>query len=77
MATNKTAEKVEQMEMLLVGSKVKAALKAHDVNVGEGTLEALNGMIHWYVKQAALRTKANGRKTTRPHDVILMDAYDR
>ena len=45
-------------------------------NVGEGTLEALNGMVLWYAKQAALRAKANGRKTTRPHDVMLMEAYD-
>ncbi len=59
--------------MVLVGSKVKAALKDQDVNVGAGTLEALNGMLHWYIGQAALRAKANGRKTVRPHDVVIMD----
>ena len=64
-------------ETLIVGSKVKAALRAHGVNVGEGTLESLNGMMHWYLAQAALRTKANGRKTTRPHDVIMMEMYRR
>jgi len=71
----KNTKKGPEMEMLLVGSKVKAALRAQGVNVGEGTLEALNGMIHWYATQAALRAKANGRKTTRPHDVIMMEAY--
>ena len=73
----KNTKKGPEMEMLLVGSKVKAALRAQGVNVGEGTIDTLNGMIHWYVKQASLRAKANGRKTTRPHDVILMEAYDR
>ena len=75
-ATKKTAKKkAPPMEMILVGSKVKAALREADVNVGEGTLDALNGMVHWYLGQAALRTRANGRKTTRPHDVILMEMY--
>jgi histone H3/H4 len=65
------AKKVtKDIEMLLVGSKVKAALRANDVNVGEGTLEALNGMIHWYVKEAAQRAKANKRKTVRGYDVM-------
>lgn len=72
----KTAKQAPKMEMVLVGAKVKAALRAQGVNVGEGTLEAINGMTLWYVKQAALRAKANGRKTTRPHDVVLMEAYD-
>jgi hypothetical protein len=74
----KTAKKKTQapeMDMVLVGSKVKAALRAEGVNVGEGTLDALNGMVHWYLGQAALRAKANSRKTTRPHDVILMEMY--
>lgn len=61
-------------EMLIVASKVKAALREKDVNVGEGTLEALNGMLHWYIEQASLRAKANGRKTVRAHDIIMMEA---
>jgi len=68
-------KKAAPPEMVLVGSKVKAALRAQDVNVAQGTLEALNGMVHWYIQQAALRAKANGRKTVRPTDVICMDAY--
>ena len=62
-------------EMLLVGSKVRAALRANNVNVGEGTVEALNGLVHWYITQGALRAQANKRKTVRGHDMILMDAY--
>lgn len=64
-------------ETLIVASKVKAALKDRDVNVGEGSLDALNGLVHWYITQASLRARANGRKTVRPHDFILMEAYDK
>ena len=71
------AKEMPSQEMLLVASKVKAAFREHDVNVGEGTVEALNGMIHWYLNQAALRARANGRKTTRPHDVIMLEMYRR
>ena len=78
-ATKKTAKKkttkkaAPVMEMVLVGSKVKEALRAQDVNVGEGTLDALNEMVHWHLTQAAQRAQANGRKTTRPHDVMLSE----
>ena len=65
-------KKKKAMEMLIVGSKAKAALRAHKVNVGEGTLDALNGMLHWYIEQAAKRAHANRRKTVRGHDVALM-----
>jgi hypothetical protein len=60
-----------ELEMMLVGTKVKAALRALDVNVGEGTLEALNGMLFWYIQQAAARAKANKRKTVRGYDVMI------
>ena len=61
----------QNMETLLVASKVKAALREKEVNVGEGSIEALNGLMHWYLEQAALRAKANGRKTVRPHDFVM------
>ena len=57
-------------EMLLVGSKTKAALKAMDVNVAGDALEALNGIVYWYIDQAAKRAKANGRKTVRGYDFM-------
>jgi histone H3/H4 len=65
------AKKKKKMEMLLVGSKVKEALRSYGVNVGGDTLDALNGMLHWCIEQAAKRAGANGRKTTRGHDVML------
>ena len=59
-------------EMLLVGSKVKAALKDRGCNVSADALEGLNGWVHWLVEQAASRTAANGRKTVRNHDFLTM-----
>jgi histone H3/H4 len=64
----KTAAK---KEMLLVGSKVKAALRSYNVNVGEGTVDALNEMVYWYVEQAAKRADKNKRKTVRGYDVMV------
>lgn len=63
-------KKAPQMEMLLVGSKAKAALKAHGVNVAGDALEHLNLVVHWYIDQAVKRAQANGRKTVRNHDFM-------
>jgi histone H3/H4 len=60
----------DNLEMLLVGSKTKAALKAHDVNVSGDALDSLNKLVYWYVEEAAKRAKANGRKTVRGHDFM-------
>ena len=58
-------------EMLLVGSKTKAELKSHGVNVSGDCLDALNNVVHWYLEQAAARAGANGRKTVRGHDFMV------
>ena len=70
-ATKKAKKPAKAKEMLLVGSKVKLALRSHGVNVGEGTLDALNEMMYWYVDQAAKKAQANKRKTVRGYDVIV------
>ncbi len=76
MAKKKAKKKARKaaapaMEMLLVGSKTKAALKEHDVNVSGDALDALNLVVHWYIEQAASRAAANGRKTVRGHDIMV------
>ena len=58
-------------EVLVVGSKVKAALKAAECNTGGDVIDSINSYVHWVVDQAAKRAKANGRKTVRGYDVIL------
>lgn len=62
----------KSMEMLLVGSKTKAALKAHGVNVASDALDGLNNIVYWYLDQATQRAAANGRKTVRSHDFVIM-----
>ena len=62
----------KKMEMLLVGSKTKDALKGGGkFNVSGDALDALNGYVHWLVGQAQKRCTANGRKTIRNHDILV------
>jgi len=56
--------------MIVVASKAKAALKKAGCNTASGALEALNGVLYWYIEQAAARAKANGRKTVRDYDFM-------
>ena len=72
MAKKKKAAKQAATEMLLVGSKTKAALKGYGVNVSGDALDGLNNIVYWYIDQAAKRAQANGRKTVRSHDFLLM-----
>ncbi|MFW6051537.1 MAG: DUF1931 domain-containing protein [Myxococcota bacterium] len=60
-----------EKEMLLVGSKTKAALQKYEVNVSGDALEALNDLVYWYLEQGARRAKENGRKTVKGHDFLL------
>jgi hypothetical protein len=59
-------------EVLLVGSKVRQAVKDAGCNFGGDALDGLNGWVHWLVAQATKRAHANGRKTVRAHDFIIM-----
>ena len=71
-AKKKAAKKSAAKEMLLVGSKTKAAMKSKGVNVASDALESLNEMVYWYLDQAVARAHANGRKTVRGHDFVAM-----
>ncbi len=57
-------------EVLLVASKVREAVKSADCNFAGDALDGLNGWVHWLIKQATARAKANGRKTVRAHDFM-------
>lgn len=59
-------------DMLLVGSKVKAALKDSGCNVAGDALTGLNTWVYWLIEQAGNRAKENGRKTVRSHDFMSM-----
>ena len=66
------AKKKKGMEPLIIASKAKAALKKSGCNVSGDAMDGLNGWAYWLIEQAAKRAKANGRKTVRPHDFIVM-----
>jgi histone H3/H4 len=68
--TKKTTKKKVNKDMLLVGSKVKAALKESDVNVSADAIEGLNEWVYLLIEQATRRAEANGRKTVRAHDFM-------
>jgi len=70
--TKKKAAKKAPQESLVVGSKVKAAIKAHGLNSSGDVLDAVNGYLNWLLDQAAKRAQANGRKTVRGSDIIIM-----
>ena len=72
-AKKKTAKKKKSnLEVLLVGSKVKAEIKGNDCNTGGDAIEGLNNWVHWLIGQATARARANGRKTVRAHDFMVM-----
>ena len=65
----------KRKEMLVVGSKTKAALKGsgkNSYNVSSDALDAMNEYVYWLVDQAQKKCKANGRKTIRSYDIIAM-----
>lgn len=66
----KTAAKKE-VEVLLVGSKVKQQIKDAGFNTGGDAIQGLNQWVHWLIVQATQRAHANGRKTVRAHDFMV------
>ena len=66
------AKKKNGGEPVIVASKAKAALKSQGCNCAGDALDALNGYAGWLLQQAAARAKANGRKTVRAHDFMIM-----
>lgn len=64
--------KKKAAEPLVIASKAKAFLKSAGCNTSGDAFEGLNGVIYWYLDQAAKRAKANGRKTVRSHDFTIM-----
>lgn len=60
------------MEVLLVGSKVRAEIKAAGFNTGGDAIDGLNAWVHWLIGQGTQRAAHNGRKTVRAHDFMIM-----
>ena len=56
-------------DLLVVGSKVKEAVKGAGCNMAGDFPDALSGTVGGLVSKACERAKANGRKTVRPEDL--------
>jgi len=56
-------------DSLVVGSKVKEAIKAQGCNCAGDLTDALSAEVVGIVTKAAARAKANGRKTVRATDL--------
>ena len=56
-------------DMLIVGSKVKAFIKAQDCMTAGETLEALNKCVEDILAKACQRAKANKRATVKAQDL--------
>ena len=68
--TKKTTRKKKQ-EVLLVGSKVKAAIKSAKCNTGGDAIQGLNDWVYFLIEQGTKRAIANKRKTVRAHDFMV------
>jgi len=68
----RTTKKAAVKEVLLVGSKVKATIKEANCNTGGDAIDGLNHWVHWLIEQGTQRAAANGRKTVRAHDFMVM-----
>lgn len=55
-------------EVLIVGSKMKDAIRKNNCNVSSDVINALNEKVHAMIKDAVARCKDNGRKTVRGYD---------
>ena len=66
-----SAKRGGNKEMLLVGSKVKAAIKEANCNTAGDALDGLNDWVYWLISQATARASQNGRKTVRAHDFMV------
>ena len=55
-------------DIVIVGSKMKDAIRSNGCNVAGDAIEYLNEKVHEMLKNAVARAKENGRKTVRGYD---------
>ncbi len=56
-------------ETLVVQSKIREMIKAHDCATSEDAIQAISTEVERLVQKAIERTKANGRKTVKGADI--------
>ena len=65
----KTVKKGKSREVLVVASKVKAYMKAKNMNTSADAIASLSDKVYMLLDDATSRTRANGRKTLKAQDV--------
>jgi histone H3/H4 len=55
-------------EIVIVGSKMKDAIRSSGCNVAGDAIEFLNEKVHAMIQGAVKRAQENGRKTVRGYD---------
>ena len=68
MAKAKKAAKGAKKEIVIVGSKMKDAIRSSGCNVAGDAIEFLNEKVHAMIQGAVKRAQENGRKTVRGYD---------
>ena len=68
-AAKAPAKKAPELEMVVVGSKVKAYIKSQDAMTSGELLGALNVEVHGLLDKAIARAKANKRSTVKTTDL--------
>lgn len=61
--------KKQVKEVIMIGSKTRDAIKAHDCNMAGDFVGALSERAHELIEDAVARAKANNRKTVRASDL--------
>ena len=70
MAKKKASKsKSSSREVLVVASKVKAYVKGKKMNTSAESIQALSARVYEMLDCATVRTKHNGRKTLKAHDL--------
>ena len=65
----KNGGKAKSREVLVVGSKVKDAVKSAGCQSSGELIEAISNRVHELITGAVARAKGNDRKTVRPYDL--------
>jgi hypothetical protein len=68
-AAKKTTASSGPRESVLVASKLREAVRSHDVRMAGEFIEALNEQVHELIGKAVKRAKGNKRGTVRPDDL--------
>lgn len=59
----------EGLDVIIVVSKVKAAIKAAGMRSGDDFIDTLNEQVHMIITSATNQAKAQGRQTLKGEDI--------